>query len=62
VARREGEADYDDDDSDVLGMGDANFGYTGPQYSTVPCSTLLCCLQKQCDADVFAAINDSGLE
>jgi hypothetical protein len=29
--------------------------------STVKCTTLLCCGQKQCEADVFAAINDSGL-
>jgi hypothetical protein len=35
--------------------------YTGPQFSTVACTSLLCCIQKQCDADTFAAINDSGL-
>src|SRR4051812_38336835 len=27
----------------------------------VPCIALLCCNYKQCDRDVFAAINDSGL-
>ncbi len=29
--------------------------------SSLPCFSLLCCGQKQCDADVFAAVNDSGL-
>lgn len=27
----------------------------------VPCSTVLCCGPKQCDRDVFTAVNDSGL-
>ena len=29
--------------------------------TTVACETLLCCMNKQCDADIFAAVNDSGL-
>lgn len=31
------------------------------QFVTLECSSLLCCVRKSCDADVFAAINDSGL-
>lgn len=29
--------------------------------TTISCDALLCCMNKQCDADIFAAINDSGL-
>lgn len=32
-----------------------------PQYSTLGCCALLCCLRRSCDADVFNAINESGL-
>lgn len=32
-----------------------------PQYSTIDCSALLCCVRRSCDADVFNAINESGL-
>lgn len=31
------------------------------QFVTIECSSLLCCVRKSCDADVFAAINESGL-
>jgi hypothetical protein len=32
-----------------------------PQYSTIDCSALLCCVRRSCDADAFNAINESGL-
>jgi hypothetical protein len=32
-----------------------------PQYSTIDCLALLCCVRRSCDADVFDAINKSGL-
>ena len=32
-----------------------------PQYSIIKCSSLLCCVRKSCDADVFSAMNESGL-
>ena len=32
-----------------------------PQFVTLECATLLCCIQKSCDSDVFSAINESGL-
>ena len=36
-------------------------GDVTPQYSTIDCSALLCCVRRSCDADVFNAINESGL-
>jgi hypothetical protein len=32
-----------------------------PKDEFVPCSTLLLCLNDQCDVDVFTAVNESGL-
>ena len=32
-----------------------------PQYRIIKCSSLLCCVRRSCDADVFAAMNESGL-
>jgi hypothetical protein len=32
-----------------------------PQFVKIECATLLCCMRKSCDADVFTAINESGL-
>lgn len=29
--------------------------------TTITCDALLCCMNKQCDPDMFAAINDAGL-
>jgi hypothetical protein len=29
--------------------------------TSISCDALLCCMNKQCDADIFAAVNDSGL-
>jgi hypothetical protein len=34
---------------------------SGNGNAVLLCNALLCCGQKQCEADVFAAINDSGL-
>lgn len=31
------------------------------QFVKIECATLLCCMRKSCDADVFTAINESGL-
>lgn len=32
-----------------------------PQFLTLECTTLLCCVRKSCEADIFTAINESGL-
>ena len=32
-----------------------------PQFVKLECATLLCCMRRSCDADVFSAINESGL-
>lgn len=39
----------------------ANFRNARPHFVTLECTTLLCCARKSCDADIFAAINESGL-
>lgn len=33
----------------------------GPKEEFVECSTLLLCMNSQCDVDVFTAVNESGL-
>lgn len=41
--------------------GESKGQYTETGDLRIPCIALLCCNQKQCDKDVFCAINDSGL-
>ena len=51
----------DDEFGDDNGRMGAAPSDVSPQFVTLECATLLCCVVKSCDADVFAAINESGL-
>ena len=55
-----------DDESSAGGNSESKRPKAGdadnqPVPFSLPCKALICCGQKQCDADVFAAINESGL-
>lgn len=48
-------------ESDSKGVRISSNDDVTPQYSVIKCSSLLCCVRKSCDADVFSAMNESGL-
>ena len=66
-------AEGDDDMGNIGGNNESKQAYktadgnnvvisdSQPLTMTLTCTALICCGEKQCDADVFAAINESGL-